>query len=55
MTLDYREALEVLKTGSNTAELKKSLSLIKERIKRMSMGGITTGALLMRGAEDPEQ
>jgi putative protease len=54
MTLAYRDAIEVLKTGT-VDEMKKSLSPIKERIKRMSMGGITTGALLMRGAEDPEQ
>lgn len=53
MTLEYRAALEVLKTGNNPGELKKSLSRIKEKIKRMSMGGITTGALLTRGDEDP--
>jgi putative protease len=55
MTLEYREALEALKTGDNPGELKKCLLRIKERIKRMSMGGITTGALLTKGAEDPER
>jgi len=55
MTLEYREALEALKTVNDHGDLKKGLSRIKEKIKRMSMGGITTGALLTRGAEDPEQ
>jgi putative protease len=56
MTAEYRQALEALKSGDKTQEFKKCLSGVKERIKRMSMGGITTGALLARGdAEDPGQ
>jgi putative protease len=56
MTAEYRQALEALKSGDKTRDFKKCLSGVKERIKRMSMGGITTGALLARGeAEDPGQ
>jgi len=55
MVLEYREALEAIKNGNNPGELKKRLSRIKEKIKRMSMGGITTGALLTRGEEAPSR
>ncbi|MBP1927855.1 putative protease [Methanolinea mesophila] len=52
MTLAYREALAVLGTGRGE-ETKRCLLQVKERIKKMSMGGITTGAFFGRGAEDP--